>query len=85
MTQASPILRNIALSVVASASRAYMTHLNDVRVLGGPHMIDALHRAPGQGLITVSNHVAALDDPLVLAQLLPGEAVGPGQAGDKLR
>jgi monolysocardiolipin acyltransferase len=30
-----------------------------------------LARAPGQGLLTVCNHVGALDDPLVLAAALP--------------
>jgi len=31
----------------------------------------ALQRPTGQGLITVCNHVAAMDDPLVMASLVP--------------
>jgi monolysocardiolipin acyltransferase len=39
-----------------------------------------LRRAPGRGLLTVCNHVGALDDPLVLAAVLPPTALVPAAA-----
>lgn len=42
------------------------------QVVGEERLADAvLRRAPGQGLLSVSNHVGALDDPLVLAAVIP--------------
>jgi monolysocardiolipin acyltransferase len=50
-----------------------ITHvLNDTRVHGGEHFMSAYEgRAPGQGLVTVSNHVTAVDDPGATAPLVP--------------
>lgn len=72
----------MVLLAVGSASRAYMTSLNTTSVEGGGHLAAALERPAGQALITVCNHVAALDDPLVVSALLPEAAL---QQPDKLR
>lgn len=42
-----------------------------VQVFGADKLEAALQRPQGQGLVTVSNHTAALDDPLVTAAALP--------------
>ncbi|KAG2448338.1 hypothetical protein HYH02_006920 [Chlamydomonas schloesseri] len=76
------LLRRMVLLAVGSAARAYMTGLNSTSVEGGGHLAAALERPAGQALITVCNHVAALDDPLVVSALLPEAAL---QQPDKLR
>ncbi len=48
---------------------------NTVHVSGGEHVRAALARPANQALITVCNHVAALDDPLIVASLLPPEVL----------
>ena len=51
------------------------------QVLGEERLTDAvLHRAPGQGLLSVCNHVGALDDPLVLAAALPAAVLTQPEA-----
>ena len=45
------------------------------QVLGEERLATAvLHRAPAQGLLTVCNHVGALDDPLVVSAAMPAAA-----------
>jgi monolysocardiolipin acyltransferase len=60
--------------VLAHASRGFMTRLNSTHVEGLGHMEAALAREPGRPLITVCNHVASMDDPLVMATILPPAA-----------
>ncbi|GFR40957.1 hypothetical protein Agub_g1621, partial [Astrephomene gubernaculifera] len=79
---ADGFLRRAVLYLVGSAARVYMTGLNSTSVEGLDHMSAALQRPAGQALITVSNHVAALDDPLVVTTLLPE---GTLEQPDKLR
>ena len=50
--------------------------LNDTSVHGAKNLEAALHRPSGQALITVSNHVAALDDPLVMSLIIPQSYYG---------
>ncbi|EFJ51950.1 hypothetical protein VOLCADRAFT_103147 [Volvox carteri f. nagariensis] len=68
-------LRRTVLYLLGNAARTYMTNLNATRVEGMESMAAALQRPAGQALITVSNHVAALDDPLVVSALLPEGAL----------
>eukprot|EP00894_Picocystis_sp_ML_P003037 jgi/Pico_ML_1/53554/g4084.t1 len=64
------------LAAVGGASRFFMLHLNNTHVQGAEHLNQALlHRKQGQALITVSNHVAAMDDPLVSAAIVPPEVI----------
>lgn len=48
-----------------------MRGLTNTTIHDSHHLLEAMHRPSGQPLITVSNHVAALDDPLVTSALLP--------------
>lgn len=61
------------LYLIATASRAFMTKVNHTSVDGVEHLKQALQRPQGQALITVSNHVAAMDDPLVISSLVPSD------------
>jgi len=65
------VLRDAVVSAYLSLSRFFMTNLCHTTVHGHDHLAAALARAPSAPLITVSNHVAALDDPLLLGALLP--------------
>lgn len=51
-----------------------MHTLSNTTIHDSHHLEQAMRRPAGQPLITVSNHVAALDDPLVTSALLPPSA-----------
>lgn len=52
-------------------SNAFMTRWNRTTMFGNDKLHDAVYNRPsGTGLITVSNHVSALDDPFTLTPLL---------------
>ncbi|BDA47309.1 probable Tafazzin [Coccomyxa sp. Obi] len=71
--------RAITLAAVGAASKVFMGALSSTSVQGASIIRSALDRPTGQALITVSNHVASLDDPLVTAALLPaGALLRPG-------
>lgn len=73
--QQSPSLQTAVMFALAHLGRAWMTRLNATEVVAGAeHLAAALAREPGRPLVTVSNHVAAADDPLVVSALLPPEA-----------
>ncbi|ONI04416.1 hypothetical protein PRUPE_6G320700 [Prunus persica] len=66
------MLQAVAVPVIGNVCHVFMNGLNHIQVYGVEKLHDAvLHRPKGQPLITVSNHVASMDDPLVLAALLP--------------
>ena len=56
---------------VGAASKIFMQGLTTTAIVGGDILRNALRRTEGQALITVSNHVASLDDPLVVAPMVP--------------
>lgn len=65
------VAQNIVMYVLAHGSRAFMTVANRTQVQGAEHMAAALQREQGRPLITVCNHVASMDDPLVMSTILP--------------
>lgn len=67
----SNTLQTALIYVLASASRSFMHSLNSTEVHNAQAMERALQRPSGQALITVCNHVAAMDDPLVLSTVVP--------------
>jgi monolysocardiolipin acyltransferase len=67
----SPLPQTSIIYILATASRSFMHTLNTTEVHGAEQMQLALERPEGQALITVSNHVAAMDDPLVLSTIVP--------------
>ncbi|XP_074567388.1 uncharacterized protein LOC141824055 [Curcuma longa] len=62
----------LAVPVIGNACYAFMHGLNHVQIYGMEKLHQAVKQRPeGKPLLTVSNHVAAVDDPLVIASLLP--------------
>lgn len=70
----APTQRSV-IYIIGQASRWFMNDLNNTEVQGADVLGAALRRPAGQALITVSNHVAAMDDPLVVSSILPQEAL----------
>jgi len=48
---------------------------NETVVQGGNYLEKALRREEGRPLITVSNHVGSMDDPLVTSAVVPFSTV----------
>ncbi|CAL9207077.1 unnamed protein product [Musa hybrid cultivar] len=66
------MLQALAVPFIGNACYVFMHGLNDVKIYGAEKLHQALKQRPeGKSLLTVSNHVAAVDDPLVIASLLP--------------
>ncbi len=72
------------LAGVGSACKAFLAGAARTSVQGAHIMHSALERPPGQALITVSNHVAAIDDPLITAALVPTEYLFKPEVGRTL-
>ncbi|KAH0461212.1 hypothetical protein IEQ34_008787 [Dendrobium chrysotoxum] len=65
-------LQFLAVPVIGNACHAFMHGLNHIQIYGVEKLHSALLDRPlGKPLVTVSNHVASMDDPLVIASLLP--------------
>ncbi|CAJ1960804.1 unnamed protein product [Sphenostylis stenocarpa] len=66
------MMQAVAVPVLGNVCHVFMNGLNRVQVYGLEKLHSALlHRPQGKPLLTVSNHVASMDDPLVIASLLP--------------
>ena len=65
------LVQSLVLGAVGLLSRGFMTILNRTDVRGQENFDSAFQRPKNQSLITVSNHTAALDDPLLLAAMMP--------------
>ena len=64
---AAPPPQHLVLAGVGGACKLFLAAGARTSVAGQEHMAAALARPPGRGLVTVCNHVAAIDDPLVTA------------------
>lgn len=65
------MLQAIAVPVLGNVCHVFMHGLNNVQIYGAEKLHRALlDRPQKQPLVTVSNHVASMDDPLVIASLL---------------
>ncbi|PNY03907.1 tafazzin [Trifolium pratense] len=66
------MMQAVAVPILGNVCHVFMNGLNRVQVYGLEKLHSALLERPkGKPLLTVSNHVAAMDDPLVIASLLP--------------
>lgn len=62
----------LSCGALAAYTKLVMNVLNSTHIEGGALFRSAVANRPrGQGLVTVSNHVSAVDDPAVLAAMLP--------------
>ncbi|XP_062207991.1 uncharacterized protein LOC133909538 [Phragmites australis] len=65
-------LQALAVPLIGNACYVFMHGLNSVQIYGAEKLHQVLQgRDKGKPLLTVSNHVAAMDDPFVIASLLP--------------
>uniref|UniRef100_A0A0E0CCK6 Phospholipid/glycerol acyltransferase domain-containing protein n=1 Tax=Oryza meridionalis TaxID=40149 RepID=A0A0E0CCK6_9ORYZ len=65
-------LQALAVPLIGNACHIFMHGLNSVQIYGAEKLQQALQERPkGKPLLTVSNHVAAMDDPFVIASILP--------------
>ncbi|KAJ7555685.1 hypothetical protein O6H91_05G050700 [Diphasiastrum complanatum] len=70
-SQVFRILQKVAVPFLGNVCYVFMHGLNRTEVYGAEKLQNAiLKRSSCQGLVTVSNHVASMDDPLVLSSLL---------------
>lgn len=70
------VLQAVAVPVLGNVCHVFMHGFNRVQIFGAEKLNQALlHRPDNKGLITVSNHVASMDDPLVIASLLPSNVM----------
>ncbi|XP_068663655.1 uncharacterized protein [Aristolochia californica] len=66
------MLQSLAVPVIGNVCHVFMHGLNQIQIYGAEKLQHALLQRPeGKSLVTVSNHVASMDDPLVIASLLP--------------
>ncbi|XP_042517256.1 tafazzin [Macadamia integrifolia] len=66
------MLQALAVPVIGNVCHVFMHGFNHIQIYGAEKLHQALQQRPeGKPLITVSNHVASVDDPLVIASLLP--------------
>lgn len=77
MTEANEVVRAVLILAVARFCRFFAENATrSFEVVGAEVMHDAvMAREPGQALITVSNHTAAIDDPFVISNLVPEAAL----------
>lgn len=70
------MLQRVAVPILGNVSHVFMHGLNRVHIYGAEKLREALlHRTKNNSLLTVSNHVSSLDDPLVIASLLPRSVI----------
>ncbi|CAO2832819.1 unnamed protein product [Amaranthus hypochondriacus] len=66
------MLQALAVPLLGNVCHVFMHGLNRVQVYGSEKLLNALQcKSKDTPLITVSNHVASMDDPLVISALLP--------------
>lgn len=70
------MMQAVAVPILGNVCHVFMNGLNRVQVYGLEKLHTALLQRPkGKPLLTVSNHVASMDDPLVIASLLPPQVL----------
>eukprot|EP00210_Caulerpa_lentillifera_P002718 g2598.t1 len=69
------LIRSVLFLALGGASKVFMNLANSTSVLGREHLDSALDRKHNQPLITVCNHTGALDDPLVIASMVPSSVL----------
>lgn len=65
--------RTLTIASIGTACRAFLRSTCSLTVHDGHHFEAALarQRSPGKALLTVSNHIATIDDPHLIAAIVP--------------
>ena len=63
--------RQIVIPVVGGAARLFVRAGNDLTLHDAHHLHAGLQRPAGTGMLTVSNHISTMDDPGLLAAIVP--------------
>ena len=65
------VRRTLAIGSVGSVSRLFIRGANRLTLHDEHHLHRSLKRPAGKGLLSVSNHIATVDDPHLLASIVP--------------
>merc|ERR1712137_1050855 len=65
------IRRQSAIAAFGGAARVFVRGANRLTIHDGHHLENVLSRPAGTGLLSVSNHIATMDDPGLLAAIVP--------------
>ena len=65
------VRRQIVIPLVGGAARLFVRGVNDLTLHDAHHLHAGLQRPAGTGMLTVSNHISTMDDPGLLAAIVP--------------
>ena len=65
------VRRRLVIPAVGATARAFVRGANSLTLHDAHHLDAGLQRASGTGLLTVSNHISTMDDPGMLASIVP--------------
>ena len=65
------VRRSLAIGVIGSACRLLIRGANKLTLHDAHHFEESLRRPAGTALLSVSNHIATVDDPHLLASIVP--------------
>ncbi|KAL9233313.1 hypothetical protein vseg_008331 [Gypsophila vaccaria] len=66
------MVQAVAVPILGNVCHVFMHGLNRVQIYGAEKLVNAVkQKSKEKPLVTVSNHVASVDDPFVIASLLP--------------
>lgn len=65
------VRRSFAISTVGTVARVFIRNTNRLTMHDSHHLDAALARPPGTALLSVSNHIATVDDPHLLSAIVP--------------
>ena len=65
------VRRQIVIPVVGGTARIFVRGVNNLTLHDAHHLHAGLQRPAGTGMLTVSNHISTMDDPGILASIVP--------------
>ena len=74
------IRKSVAIATVGSVCRLFIRGGNQLHMHESQHLERALHRPKGIALLSVSNHIATVDDPHLLASIVPFDTLMHGRS-----
>ena len=74
------IRKSVAIAAVGSVARLFIRGGNQLHLHESQHLERALQRPKGTALLSVSNHIATVDDPHLLASIVPFNTLMHGRS-----